>query len=98
MLKTRPHHSNYEDEVDPLTEDDPTTARLDLLSAYTMFGTLQLDGLLAYSARAKPRGGRSSSPNRRAAHARGRRRLLLQGARREHLEGRVSQIPRPTRI
>ena len=53
MLKTKPHHSNYEDKVDPLTEDDPTTARLDLLSAYTMFGTLQLDGLLAYSARAK---------------------------------------------
>ena len=53
MLKAKPHHSNYEDEVDPLTEHDPTTARLDLLSAYTMFGTLQLDGLLAYSTRAK---------------------------------------------
>jgi hypothetical protein len=53
VLKVRPHHSHYEDEVDPLTEDDPTTARLDLLSAYTMFGTLQLDGLLAYSARAE---------------------------------------------
>ena len=53
MLKTKPHHSHHEDEVDPLTEDDPTTARLDLLSAYTMFGTLQLDGLLAYSTRAK---------------------------------------------
>ena len=52
MLKARPHHSHYEDEVDPLTEDDPTTARMDLLSAYTMFGTLQLDGLLAYSVRA----------------------------------------------
>ena len=52
MLKPRPQNSHYEDEVAPLTEDDPTTARLDLLSAYTMFGTLQLDGLLAYSARA----------------------------------------------
>ena len=52
MLKTRPHDSG-EVEVDPLTEDEPTTARLDLLSAYTMFGTLQLDGLLAYSTRAK---------------------------------------------
>ena len=53
MLKTKPHHSNHEDDVDPLAEDDPTTARLDLLSAYTMFGTLQLDGLLEYSTRAK---------------------------------------------
>ena len=53
MLKTKPHHSDHEDDVDPLAEDDPTTARLDLLSAYTMFGTLQLDGLLAYSTRAK---------------------------------------------
>ncbi len=52
MLKTTAHDSNHEVEVDPLTEDEPTTARLDLLSAYTMFGTLHLDGLLAYSVRA----------------------------------------------
>ena len=52
MLKTRPHDRG-EVEVDPLTEDEPTTARLDLLSAYTMLGRLQLDGLLAYSVRAK---------------------------------------------
>lgn len=52
MQKTRPHDSD-EVEVDPLTEDEPTTARLDPLSAYTMFGRLQLDGLLAYSVRAK---------------------------------------------
>ena len=48
MLKTRPHDSG-EAEVDPLTEDEPTTARMDLLSAYTMHGRLQLDGLLPYS-------------------------------------------------
>ena len=52
MAKPKPHDSDYEVEVDPLTDDEATTARLDLLSAYTMFGTLQLDGLLAYSARA----------------------------------------------
>ena len=48
MLKTRPHDSGKV-EVDPLTEDEPTTARMDLLSAYTMHGRLQLDGLLPYS-------------------------------------------------
>ena len=53
MLKTKPHHNDHKDDVDPLTEDDPTTARLDLLSANSMFGTLQLDGLLAYSTRAE---------------------------------------------
>jgi hypothetical protein len=52
VLKTRPHDRG-EVEVDPLTEDEPTTARLDLLSAYTMLGRLQLDGLLAYSVTAE---------------------------------------------
>ena len=72
MLKTKPHHSDHEDDVDPLAEDDPTTARLDLLSAYTMFGTLQLDGLLAYSTRAKVAEAAPPPPIGRAAHARGR--------------------------
>ena len=50
MTKPKQHDSDSEVEVDP--EDEPTTARLDLLSAYTMFGTMQLDRLLAHSVRA----------------------------------------------
>jgi hypothetical protein len=50
MTKPKPHDSDSE--VDPLADDEPTTARLDLLSAYTMFGRMQLDGLLAHSVRA----------------------------------------------
>ncbi len=46
MSIPKPHDSDYEDEVDPLTEEEATTARLDLLSAYTMHGRLELDGLL----------------------------------------------------
>lgn len=53
MAKLKPHDSDYEVEVDPLTEDEATTARLDLLSAYSMVGRLQLDGLLPYSVAAK---------------------------------------------
>ena len=53
MAKLKPHDNDYEIEVDPLAEDEATTARLDLLSAYTMVGRLQLDGLLAYSVAAK---------------------------------------------
>ena len=45
MAKPKAHDSDYEDEA--------TTARLDLLSAYTMLGRLQLDGLLPYSVEAK---------------------------------------------
>ena len=50
MTKPKQHDSDSEVEVDP--EDEPSTARLDLLSAYTMFGRMQLDGLLAHSVRA----------------------------------------------
>ena len=50
MTKPKQHDSDSEVEVDP--EDEPTTARMDLLSAYTMFGTMQLDHLLAHSVRA----------------------------------------------
>ena len=50
MTKPKQHDSDSEVEVDP--EDQPTTARLDLLSAYTMFGRMQLDGLLVHSVRA----------------------------------------------
>jgi hypothetical protein len=50
MTKPKQHDSDSEVEVDP--EDEPTTARMDLLSAYTMFGRMQLDGLLAHSVRA----------------------------------------------
>ena len=52
MTKPKPHDSDSGVEVDPLADDEPTTARLDLLSAYTRFGRMQLDGLLAHSARA----------------------------------------------
>ncbi len=44
---SKPH--DYEDEVDPLTDDGASTARLDLLSAYTMHGRLERDGLLPSS-------------------------------------------------
>ena len=40
MAEPQPHDSDY--------EVDPTSARLDLLSAYTMRGTLELDGLLSH--------------------------------------------------
>ena len=49
MAKPKPHHSEDGDAVAPLTEDDATTARLDLLSAYTMLGRLERDGLLPSS-------------------------------------------------
>ena len=54
MTEPKPHDSNSAVEVDPLADDEPTTARLDLLSAYTMFGRMQLDGFLAHSVRATP--------------------------------------------
>ena len=54
MTKPKQHDSDSEVEVDP--EDEPSTARLDLLSAYTMFGRMQLDGLLEHSARATAEG------------------------------------------
>ena len=47
IAKPKPHDSDYEDEV------DPTRARLDLLSAYTMLGRLERDGLLSSSDRAR---------------------------------------------
>lgn len=40
MAEPQRHDNDYEDEV------DPTKARLDLLSAYTMRGRLERDGLL----------------------------------------------------
>ena len=49
MAKPKPGDSEYEDEV----EVDPTRARLDLLSAYTMRGRLERDGLLSSSDRAR---------------------------------------------
>jgi len=52
MTKPKPHDSDSGVEVDPLADDERTTARLDLLSAYTRFGRMQLDGLLEHSARA----------------------------------------------
>ena len=45
MAKPKPHDSDY--------EVDPTTARLDLLSAYTMLGRLKRDGLLPSSVRVR---------------------------------------------
>ena len=51
MTKPTPHGSDNGDEVAPLTEDEVTTARLDLLSAYTMTGSLERDGLLLSSVR-----------------------------------------------
>ena len=90
MTKPKQHDSDSEVEVDP--EDEATTARLDMLSAYTMFGRMQLDGLLAHSVRAtaeevaplvEPPAGR-------------RRRVLLTRSPARTLGGRVSQIPRPT--
>ena len=47
MAEPQPHDSDYDDEV------DPTKARLELLSAYTMLGTLERDGLLSSSGRPK---------------------------------------------
>ena len=88
MAKPKPHDSDYEHEVDPPTEDEATTARMDLPSAYTMHGRLQLDGLLAYSVRAKVE---EAAPIVEPPALRGRW-LLLQGAQRENLEGRVSHI------
>ena len=41
MADPHPHDSDHEGEI------DPTKARLDLLSAYTMRGRLELDGLLS---------------------------------------------------
>ena len=46
IAEPTPHESNDEDEVDPLTEEEATAARMDLLSAYTLHGRLDLDGLL----------------------------------------------------
>ena len=46
MAEPQPHDSDYDAEV------DPTKARLDLLSAYSLRGKLHLDGLL--SAPAEP--------------------------------------------
>ena len=51
-MDNRKHDSDYEDEAAPLTEDEATTARLDLLSAYTMLGRLERDGLLPSPANA----------------------------------------------
>jgi hypothetical protein len=78
MAKPNPHDSNYEHEANLPTEDEATTARMDLPSAYTMHGRLQLDG--CWRTRQASRGGRA---HRRAARARGRW-LLLQGAQREN--------------
>ena len=52
-MSKRKHDSDYADEAAPLTEDEATTARLDLLSAYTMLGRLERDGLLPSSVKAK---------------------------------------------
>ena len=46
MAEPQPHDSDH-DEV------DPTKARLDLLSAYSMLGRLERDGLLPSSDRAR---------------------------------------------
>ena len=51
MAKPTPHGSDNGDEVAPLTDNEVTTARLDLLSAYTMTGSLERDGLLLSSVR-----------------------------------------------
>ena len=79
MSIPKPDDSDYEDEA--------TTARLDLLSAYTMHGRLERDGLVPSSVGATVE---EAATCRRTARGRGR--VLLQGAQREHLEGRVSQI------
>ena len=47
MAEPQPHDSDHEDEI------DPTKARVDLLSAYTMHGRLERDGLLTSSDRAR---------------------------------------------
>ena len=47
MAEPQPHDSDHDD------EDDPTRARLDLLSAYSMLGRLERDGLLLSSDRAR---------------------------------------------
>ena len=47
MAEPHPHDSDHEGEI------DPTKARLDLLSAYTMHGRLERDGLLSSSDRAR---------------------------------------------
>ena len=47
MAEPQPFDSDHDDEV------DPTKARLDLLSAYTMLGRLERDGLLPSSHRAR---------------------------------------------
>ena len=52
MTKPKPHDTDSGVEVDPLADDEPTTARLDLLSAYTRFGRMQLDALLERCVRA----------------------------------------------
>ena len=44
MAEPQPHDNDYDAEV------DPTKARLDLLSAYSMRGKLELDGLLSVPA------------------------------------------------
>ena len=47
MAEPQRHDSDHDDEV------DPTKARLDLLSAYSMLGRLERDGLLPSSDRAR---------------------------------------------
>jgi len=48
-----PKPNNNEDEVDPLAEEEETTARIDLLSAYTLHGRLDTNGLIQTSVRAR---------------------------------------------
>ena len=51
MAKPVPHDSDNGDGVAPLTDNEVTPARLDLLSAYTMTGSPERDGLLLSSVR-----------------------------------------------